>query len=299
MHHHLSGTSLDTLTIARIATKQERERRVLARLLALISPGVPEFFSQLTVMTAKVQGLAQQHYPATNIFLSFETEKAQREVLEAYNLGSLDVSRNNASKMKNPDQHLFRGKLVLKVSEPDEPNTVRWQDLNEKFKDRVKQQLLTISCTVAAIFLIAFIVWLVNSKKLSKSATAYTIAVFNAVFPMFAKFLTSFEAHSSASDVQRSLYFKIALFRWVNTAVVITIITPFTSTLSNGELIDQIYALFFADITTTNAIQLLDPWGHIQRHILAPRANTQDAMNLKMQGAVFELAERYTNMTKM
>jgi len=39
--------------------------------------------------------------------------------------------------------------------------------------------------------------------------------------------------------------------------------------------------------------------GHINRHILAPRAATQDAANLKMQGQVFELAERYTNMTKM
>jgi Calcium-activated chloride channel len=294
-----SGTSLDTLTIARIATKQERERRVLARFVALFVPGIPEYFSHLTVMTAKVQGLAQQHYPATNVFLSFETEKAQREVLAAYNLGSIDVSRNNASKMKNPEQHLFRGNLVLKVGEPDEPNTVRWQDLNEKFSDRIKQQLLTGLCTFSAIVVIAFLVWFVDRQNFSTSATAYTIAIFNVVFPEFAKLLTSFEAHSSASDVQRSLYFKIALFRWVNTAVVITIITPFTATLTNRVLIDQIYALFFADITTTNAIQLLDPLGHIQRHILAPRSNTQDAMNLKMQGASFELAERYTNMTKV
>jgi hypothetical protein len=116
---------------------------------------------------------------------------------------------------------------------------------------------------------------------------------------MFAKMLTDVEAHSSEGGKQRSLYFKIALFRWVNTAVVITIITPFTSTLSDGGLIDQIYALFFAEIVTTNAIQLLDPMGHIQRHIRAPRASTQDAMNLYMQGQVFELAERYTNMTKI
>ena len=80
---------------------------------------------------------------------------------------------------------------------------------------------------------------------------------------------------------------------------VITIITPFTSTLTNGKLINQVYTLFFAEIVTTNAIQLLDPMGHVSRHILAPRAATQDAMNLKMQGQVVELAERYTNMTKL
>lgn len=89
------------------------------------------------------------------------------------------------------------------------------------------------------------------------------------------------------------------MFRWANTAIVITIITPFTSTLAEGELIQQIYALFFAEIVTTNLIQLLDPMGHIERHLLAPRAATQDAMNLKMRGQVVELAERYTNMTKI
>jgi hypothetical protein len=111
---------------------------------------------------------------------------------------------------------------------------------------------------------------------------------------MFAKFLTDMESHAYEVDKQTAMYFKIALFRWVNTAVVITLITPFTSSLSPSSdgLITKIYTLFFAEITTTNAIQLLDPIGHINRHFLAPRALTQDAMNLHFQGAAFELAER-------
>lgn len=84
----------------------------------------------------------------------------------------------------------------------------------------------------------------------------------------------------------------------MNTAIVITLIFPFTATI-NGKLIPQIEALFFAEIVTSTVIQLLDPAGHFERHILAPRAPTQDAMNLKMQGSLIELAERYTNMTKM
>jgi len=54
-----------------------------------------------------------------------------------------------------------------------------------------------------------------------------------------------------------------------------------------------------AEITTTSAIQLADPFGHFQRHFLAPRAKTQDAMNLNMQGSKFELAERYTAVAKL
>ena len=48
-----------------------------------------------------------------------------------------------------------------------------------------------------------------------------------------------------------------------------------------------------------NVIQLSDPYGHFVRHFLAPRAKTQDEMNLQMKGLEVELAERYTNMTKI
>lgn len=289
------GTSLDTLTLAGIAAKQERERRFFGHLLARLSPGIPELFSRLTVLTAKVQGLAQQDYPATHVFVTFETEQDQRAVLSAYNLGSLDIARNNTALLDG--KHLFRKNKVLAVSEPDEPNTVRWQDLNIKSKEKLKQQLLTTLATVVAIVLIAFLVFFLNNTKVAY--TAFAIAIANTLFPMFAKMLTECEAHSSEGHKQRSLYLKISLFRWANTAIVITIITPFTSILTNGKLINQIYALFFADILTSNLILLLDPMGHVNRHYFAPRAPTQDAMNLKMQGAVFELAERYTNMTKL
>ena len=123
--------------------------------------------------------------------------------------------------------------------------------------------------------------------------SAIAIAAFNSIFPVFAKILTGFEAHAAEGEKQTSLYFKIAAFRWVNTAIVITIVTPFTDTLAReGGLIPQIYTLFYAEIVTTSLIQLADPMGHIKRHFLAPRASTQDAMNLNFQGEEFELAER-------
>ena len=176
------GTPLDTLTLAGIAAKQERERKFFGHLLALIVPGIPELFARLTVLTAKVQGLAQQDYPATNVFVTFETEQAQRAVLSAYNFGSLDIQRNHVSKIHNP-RHLFRGQYILNVKEPDEPNTVRWQDLNVTAKAKLKQQLLTIFATLVAIVLIAFLVYTLNNNDKSLQYTAYAIAICNAIFP--------------------------------------------------------------------------------------------------------------------
>ena len=107
-----------------------------------------------------------------------------------------------------------------------------------------------------------------------------------------AKFITDYEGHRNESKLQTSLYIKIAAFRWVNTSIVTTVITPFTNTLAPEGLISQIAAIFFAEIVTTNVIQLTDVWGHFQRHVMAPRAKTQDAMNRNFRGLEVELAER-------
>lgn len=103
---------------------------------------------------------------------------------------------------------MFRGQYVLGVSEPDEPNTVRWQDLNEKWKDRMKQQFYTTLTTVASIVVIAFLVWWLSETN--NTFSAFAIAIFNSVFPLFAKLLTDAESHSSEGHKQRSLYLKIA-----------------------------------------------------------------------------------------
>jgi hypothetical protein len=77
---------------------------------------------------------------------------------------------------------------------------------------------------------------------------------------------------------------KVALFRWINTAVVLTLITPFTATLADDEhdgIIYKLYCVFWSEIVTTTILQLADISGHINRHILAPRAKSQDAEKVK------------------
>ena len=88
---------------------------------------------------------------------------------------------------------------------------------------------------------------------------------------------------------------KIAVFHWVNTSVVLTMITPFTDTLQDDQhdgVIYKVYYLFWSEIVTTTLIQLADVPGHIKRHMLAPHAETQDAMNLMFKGTLWSLAER-------
>jgi hypothetical protein len=145
-----------------------------------------------------VQGLAQQDYPASNIFISFETESAQRKVLNEMSVGTIAAWRNKQSAVQ--PHCLFRNEHVLNVNEPDEPSTVRWQDLNVRFFARLKQLLYTTAATVAAIILIALIIRLVNDKKAAYAAIV--IAIFNSLFPMCGKWLTSLESHASEGSKQ-------------------------------------------------------------------------------------------------
>ena len=277
------GTSLDILNLAKIAAEIEHSRvKFHQKLMAIIAPGLPGLFSRLVALNAKVQGLSQLDYPCTNVFVSFETEADQRKVLSKLSVGSLQAARNVKTAVSDP-KYLFRGETVLAVAEPNEPSTVRWRDLNATFLDKLKIQLFTIGATLVAVALVALIVQIADNASTIGAALAISIA--NSIFPVFAKLLTNVERHQDEGLKQTSLYFKIALFRWVNTALVISIITPFTTTLEGeGGLIPQIYAIFIAEIVTANVIQLADPMGHVKRHLLAPRQRTQDAMNLQFQG---------------
>ena len=288
---------MDHSTLARMSAEIQQSRTAFQRFAALFLPELPELFRRKAELEAMIVGWAQLDYPCSNVFVSFETEAEQRHVLTALNLGKFDIHRNATHKVSD-SRHLFRDYLVLEVSEPDEPNTIRWQDLNIRFVDKLQPVITTtISCAIIVAG-IELLIRHIHKRSVMYAATA--IAFFNVLFPMVAKALTNLERHSSENQTQTSLYFKIAAFRWVNTAIIISIITPFTHTLegTTGE-IPSIYAIFFAEIVTTNLIQVSDLYGLFQRHILAPRAKSQDAMNLLMLGEEVELAERYTNMTKI
>jgi hypothetical protein len=158
------GTSTTILNLAKLAAEEERQRKGLKSFLAIVSPGIPELFARVVALNAKVQGLSQLEYPCTNVFISFETEKDQRYVLSKLSVGSLKSARNNKEAVEDP-KYLFRGEKVLAISEPDEPNTIRWQDLNTKFFEKCKQQVFTVTSTLVAIALVALIVYLADGAS--------------------------------------------------------------------------------------------------------------------------------------
>ncbi|KAL7519390.1 hypothetical protein ACHAWX_004152 [Stephanocyclus meneghinianus] len=290
------GSMINAMKLSELAAREEHGRRFFGNLKSRIDPGIPELVGRLTVLNAKIQGLTQQEYVATRVFCTFETESAQRQVLSEMMVGSMSAYRNNTHVINA--NLLFRGEHVLLVREAEEPNTIRWTDLDEKLATRIKQLTITTLIGLACIVGVTIVVFLCHN--IGKQWSALAISLSNALFPVVAKILTDFETHPSETEKHVSLFVKIAIFRWVITAIVITLITPFTSTLGDGPdgLLNSIYTIFFYDLVLSNGLQLLDPVSNFKRHFLAPRAATQERMNLLMGGTEYTIAERYTNMTK-
>jgi hypothetical protein len=122
--------------------------------------------ARMVSLSAKVKGLAQLSYPCTNVFLTFETEAAQRDVLSKLSVGILQADKNIKTAVADP-KYLFRGEHVLYVSEPDEPNTIRWQNLNCTTIQRIKSMLLTSLVTLGGIVAVFFVV-AAGKKRLNR-----------------------------------------------------------------------------------------------------------------------------------
>lgn len=292
------GTCLDIRSLLDLAQSTRDARSLFANMKALVLPGVPEVVSQLVEVNKMIEKLSELNFPATRVFVTFETEAAQRRVLSLLSVGSNAIRRNDVMKVNSRD-HLFRSNLVLNVKEADEPSTIRWQDLGDRFYERFLRMLLTTYAWACSMALVAFVVRLCSHR--SAKFAAYAIAFFNTAFPEFAKLLVNYESHPSESRRQSSMFIKIVAFRWINTAIIVYMITPFASTLSSGNdnILDGVCEIFLAEIVTTNLIKLVDPAGIYKRHYMAPRAKSQEEMNSFMRGEEWHLAERYTNMSKI
>ncbi len=222
---------------------------------------IPSLYERTLVLEHRARGLAQLQHPVSKVFVTLETEGDQRSILERLSYGKFQIWKNerirrqqerhtqtsdqNTTNANNlwkrprrtratvvPEEYLFRGKYALLVTEPAEPSAVRWENLDDTTESQIISVCITTFVCLCAVVLIAYIVKLCRDRD--PALCAFAIAFFNALFPLFAKAMTNIESHTDEGQKQRSLYIKIAVFRWVNTAIVIFIITVRVFSLRNN-----------------------------------------------------------------
>ncbi len=209
----------DVEKLSDLSDKKMNESNIIQRAWAKIF-GIPAMHKKLVKLNTEIRELAKKEYPVTSVFVMFETEKAQRHVLEKLTVSKFNVKKNNVNALSNPN-YLFRGKHVLDIAEAEEPSTIRWRELHLNKIDFIIK-LFTSVIVLGLIVAVAAIVRYFARTDSTKAAMA--IAISNTVFPQVAKLLSNLERHSREEHLQVWLYTKIAFFRWVSTAVVISII---------------------------------------------------------------------------
>jgi hypothetical protein len=249
-------------------------------------------------LTEEIKELQKKHYDVCQVFVTFETEAGQRTAMSALTVpGRLDIAINNTGRMA--PSALFKGR-VLKVEEPVEPNAVRWRDLHVPTQRKLLMRLINLAITVGLIMFAGFVVSRIRNAA-GPALSAIFVTIFNSSIPQVLKLLMLLERHSDEGSRQKSLYIKITLFRWVNTAILTKIITPFTSTIGNYQrgVLNTINAILWSELWIAPALRILDVVSLFKKHVLAPRAYNQEQMYLSFQGTPYHLAERYTDFTKV
>lgn len=229
------------------------------------------------------------NFGISHVFISFETEHMQRAVLE-----KMQVPKSLYHTID--DSLKFEG-TVLRVMEPDEPSSIRWNDLYEREWERQLKSMKSFTLAFVLIILTSYLIRYATFH--SATYSSITIILCNRVAPIIVKKLTNMESHQTETSFASSEYIKVTLFRWVNTAIVAFIVSPFTDTIHDEDFIMSLRILFTIELIQRPVIQLLNLKGLIKTQILAPRAPDQRRMNLLMKPSDYSVGERYTDVTKL
>lgn len=254
---------------------------------------------QIRELDAKIEEYSGTPYDASEVFVIFETEQEQRGALRALS----SISRWDAWTKKAgsiPKNLLFRGEHWLRVKEPPEPGSVRWMDLDETRTTKIIRRCFTSFLTFFVI-IVGCVVIRICRDKYGPAVGALVISALNTGAPYVCMAITDYEYHNNEGSKQTSRFIKITASMWVYTAIITSVVTPFTDTLSNAQdgLIRSLYAIYFFELLRGPVTQALDISGNVYRHLMGPRATDQESMELLFQATAYELSERYTNMTSM
>lgn len=136
-----------------------------------------------------------------------------------------------------------------------------------------------------------------------KPLTTHTLFLqTNVVVPVICEMVNDIESHPTEHGKQISLYVKITIFRWFNSAIALSLISTFVESISiedgqestHQSLIYKVYPVIVAELFVKPIYDMTDPLSNFNKHILAPRAQYQEEMNAFFSGTRFWLAERYT-----
>eukprot|EP00752_Nemacystus_decipiens_P004462 g4075.t1 len=242
----------------------------------------------------RLKGLSQRHFDPKRVYITFQTEQAQRSCLKAVETGLWEEQMANF-RGKEVNQEAVIGGRVCRIDEAEEPSDVLWENIDTSIFQRATTW--AISGFLSAAFLTGSFFILREIFNLGFIAAIF-VALVNAVLPLVIRILTlAIEVHKSLTQMQASMMFKLVTARAINSAFLLFIITSDEDQLKDQTL-TKILSILIADAFTGPLLRLTNLADLFGRKVIAPKAKTQAEMNVFFQGAPWNLAERYTDMIK-
>lgn len=254
-------------------------------------------------------------YRVWSIFVMFDTEEAQRRCLRETTAGlfwtALDPMRSVV-----PEHLRFRGTNTLHIEPAVEPTSVQWKNVGVRWIQRFSQQFMNLVLVAGLMVGVYYFMLelktrfidggdtsstdssIVTHRRQNQYIMAYALCftdIFGCKVLHYANFL---EQHQTKEREQLSTLNKLLIYRVFNGAIVVYLLMDFTDMLSPSNLL-QIQAILIANLTTTPLLQLLSIFDRVTRWIYGPKAKTQKKLNQYYSGTYWQLAERYTEVTKI
>ena len=224
------------------------------------------------------------------VFITFDTEDAQRAALSALKMGSISAMLNT----NMPYEDRFRFKNVLAINEAPEPREIVWTELNT---DITTVLLSLLEGVVASIMFILVSYGLIQVVFDVPWLVGLVIGILNmAVAPVMIA-ITDRERHLTLTSQHCWLLLKLVITRWTISVILVRRLIPFNETLDLKRL-QTIRDILLVDAFLKPIVQAVDIPGLVDHYIRAPFAKSQDKMNRLFLGAPWSLAERYSDMSK-
>ena len=205
--------------------------------------GPQDLLERLQETTQEIRALQTNDYHVSHVIVinTFETENSQQTCLQALKTSCLNIMKQNT---EGKSAELFRGEHVLDVERPYEPSSFRYLDLDVTYVKGIIQQSITFCITIGLLAIGGYMVTETRDSAVPVVAGILT-SVLNIILLLFVNIMLLFEQHEDESEPQRSLYMKITLFHWINTAVMPRIVTVRSSYLGtdNNDL-DSLFPRF-------------------------------------------------------
>ena len=186
---------------------------------------------------------------------------------------------------------------VLKIDKAPEPEAIRYGSVGLVSADQSVMQKIVMVLIVFVFFVVEFLA-VRALEAVSPAASGLVITVSNTLVPELLHVASDvFEVHELEGQKIGSVYNKVSMFRYFNTAIIIHLLTDFSVQLSPEHLL-KVQIILVCDALLTPLLYLFNASWIFNRVVLSRYITEEAQLRYALGGEDIRLSDRYSNLAK-